>query len=66
MQKIQYSPDVDALLIQVAEDLIAYAEDDGQMILHYSDEDKLILVEILEVQKFLSSRSTIWSASVSP
>ena len=55
MQKIRYSPDVAALLIQVSEEPIFYAEDDGQLILHYSEDEKLVLVEILDVQKFIAS-----------
>ena len=57
MQKIRYSPDVDALLIQVSDEPIFHAEDDGQLILHYSEQDKLVLIEILEVQKFIASSS---------
>ncbi len=57
MQKIHYSPDVDALLIQVSDEPIFHAEDDGQLILHYSEQDKLVLIEILEVQKFIASSS---------
>ncbi|GAP94668.1 DUF2283 domain-containing protein [Leptolyngbya sp. NIES-2104] len=55
MQKIRYSPDVDALLIQVSDEPISHAEEDGQMILHYSKQDKLVLIEILEVQKFIAA-----------
>ena len=36
MKKISYSKDVDALLIEISNDAIAYAEEDGQVILHYS------------------------------
>ena len=34
MKKISYSKDIDALLIELANELIAYAEDKGQAILH--------------------------------
>ncbi|MEG4351611.1 hypothetical protein QUA70_08235 [Microcoleus sp. LAD1_D5] len=43
MKKIRYSPDVDAMLIEISVACgaerhrpIAYAEDEGNMILHYS------------------------------
>lgn len=55
MKKIRYSPDIDALLIQVSDQPIFYAEDDGQMILHYSENDELVLIEILNVQSFVKS-----------
>lgn len=47
MKKISYSKDVDALLIKLSNEPIAYAEDEGQVILHYSEDAKLVLVEIL-------------------
>ncbi len=45
MKKISYSKDVDALLIELSDEAIAYAEDEGQVILHYSKDDRLLLVE---------------------
>ncbi|MEG4996836.1 DUF2283 domain-containing protein [Microcoleus sp. B4-D4] len=61
MKKIRYSPDVDAMLIEISDPLrglrqrpIAYAEDEGQMILHYSSSGELVLIEILEVKQFIS------------
>jgi len=55
MKKIHYSKDVDAMLIELSEDAISYAEDDGQLILHYSDNGKLVLIEILDVTQFMST-----------
>ena len=57
MKKISYSKDVDALLIEISNDSIAYAEEDGQVILHYSPDDKLVLVEILDFRRFMSKDS---------
>jgi hypothetical protein len=57
MKKISYSKDVDALLIEISNDVIAYAEEDGQVILHYSPDDKLVLVEILDFRRFMSKES---------
>jgi len=57
MKKISYSKDVDALLIEISNDAIAYAEEDGQVILHYSPDDKLVLVEILDFRRFMSKES---------
>ncbi len=57
MKKISYSKDVDALLIEISNDTIAYAEEDGQVILHYSPDDKLVLVEILDFRRFMSKES---------
>lgn len=57
MKKISYSKDVDALLVELSEEPIAYAEEDGQVILHYSVNEKLVLVEILDFRKFMSEES---------
>ncbi|HAZ47670.1 MAG TPA: hypothetical protein DDW76_13385 [Cyanobacteria bacterium UBA11369] len=54
MKKVRYSKDVDALLIELSEDAIAYAEDEGQVILHYSNDEKLVLIEILDFKQFIS------------
>ncbi len=57
MKKIRYSPDVDAMLIEISDNPIAYAEDEGNMILHYSSSGELVLIEILDVKKFMSLES---------
>ena len=54
MKKISYSKNVDTLLIELSEEKISYAEDEGQVILHYSEEAKLVLVEILDFRRFMS------------
>ena len=63
MKKIHYSKEVDALLIESSEEAIAYAKDDGQTILHYSDEGQLVLIEILDLTQFMKTddRSTVTS-----
>ncbi|PSB38425.1 hypothetical protein C7B69_03085 [filamentous cyanobacterium Phorm 46] len=57
MKKIRYSPDVDAMLIEISDNPIAYAEDEGNMILHYSSSGELVLIEILDVKQFMSLES---------
>jgi hypothetical protein len=57
MKKISYSKDVDALLVELSEDPIAYAEEEGQVILHYSQDEKLVLVEILDFRGFMSEEA---------
>jgi hypothetical protein len=53
MKKISYSKDVDALLIELSSEPIAYAEDEGQVILHFSQDAKLVLVEILDFRRLM-------------
>jgi hypothetical protein len=57
MKKISYSKDVDALLVELSEEPIAYAEEEGQVILHYSQDEKLVLVEILDFRRFMSEEA---------
>ena len=57
MKKISYSKDVDALLIELSNEAIAYAEEQGDVILHYSQDDKLILVEILDFRRLVSTET---------
>jgi hypothetical protein len=54
MNKISYSKDVDVLLIELSNEPIAYAEDEGEVILHYSQNARLVLVEILDFRRFMS------------
>ena len=54
MKTVKYSKDVDALLIELSDDPIAYAEDEGRVILHYSNNEKLVLIEILDFKQFMS------------
>lgn len=55
MKKIHYSKDVDALLIELSEQPIAYAEEDGKIILHYSEDNQLVLIEILDLAQFMAT-----------
>jgi uncharacterized protein YuzE len=57
MNKISYSKDVDALLIELSNEAIAYAKNEGDVILHYSQDDKLILVEILDFRRLVSTET---------
>ncbi|NEP11337.1 MAG: DUF2283 domain-containing protein [Symploca sp. SIO2C1] len=57
MKKISYSKDVDALLVELSEASIAYAEEEGQVILHYSQDEKLVLVEILNFRRLMSEET---------
>ena len=57
MKKISYDKDIDALLIELYNEAIAYAENEGDVILHYSQDGKLILVEILDFRRLVSTET---------
>jgi len=54
-EKISYSKDVDALLIELSDKQIDYAEEEGQMIIHFSKDDEPVLLEILDAKDFILS-----------
>ena len=53
MRKIKYSKDVDALLIELSDKKIDYAEEEGQIIIHFSQDGEPVLLEILDAKDFL-------------
>ncbi len=57
MQNTHYTKDTDALLNELSEAPIAYAEDEGKVILHYSENEKLVLVEILDFRRLMSDET---------
>jgi hypothetical protein len=52
--KIRYNRKEDILTLELSEALIDHAEEAGPMIAHFSAEDQLVLLEILEASDFLS------------
>ena len=53
MTKLKYSKDVDALLIELSDKKIDYADDKGNIIIHYTIEDEPVLLEIFDAKEFL-------------
>lgn len=53
MRKIRYSKDADAILIELSDKPIDYAEESGQVIIHFSKEGEPVLLEILDAREFL-------------
>ena len=55
-KKVEYSPDVDALVITLSEEKPEYGEDVGENIMiHFSKEGKPIEIEILDASELLIS-----------
>jgi hypothetical protein len=60
MRKIRYSKSEDILLIELSEKPIDYAEEEGQMIIHFSKDHEPVLIEILDAKEFvLNSLSSV-------
>ena len=51
--KVKYSKDIDALLIELSDKKIDYAEDKGQIIIHYSNDGDPVLLEIFDAKDFV-------------
>ena len=61
MRKIKYSKDVDVLLIELSKKQIDYAEEEGQMIIHFSKDGEPVLLEIMDAKNFvLNSISSVF------
>jgi len=60
MRKLRYSKDANVLLIELSEKPIDYAEEYGQLIVHFSPEGEPVLLEILDAKDFvLDSLSSV-------
>ena len=51
MRKIKYSKDVDALIIELSDSPIDFAEEEGQFIIHFSKNREPVLLEVLEAKE---------------
>lgn len=58
MRKIRYSKDVDALLVEFSDRPIDYAEEEGQIIIHFAKDGEPVLLEILDAKEFLLDFTT--------
>ncbi len=53
MRKIRYSKDVDALMIELSDSPIDFAEEKGQFIIHFSKDREPVLLEVLGAKNFI-------------
>ena len=52
--KVRYNRKEDILVLELSRASIDHAEEAGPIIAHFSEDDKLVLLEILEASDFLS------------
>jgi len=57
--KVRYSKEEDILLVEVSDESIDYAEEVGSIIVHFTKEEKPVLLEILDASEFLSEATKI-------
>lgn len=54
MRKIKYSKDTDTLLIELSDKKIDHAEEEGQVIIHFSQNNVPVLIEIMDASQFIT------------
>lgn len=57
--KIKYDRDADVLTMELSDKSIDHAEEAGPMIIHLTDDNKPVLIEILDASKFLADLTKI-------
>ncbi len=57
--KLRYSRKEDILLIEVSDEPIEYAEEVGNIIVHFTKKEKPVLLEILDASEFLAETTKI-------
>ena len=59
--KISYNREDDVMVLEVSSDTIDFAEEMGQIIVHFSKEKKPVLLEIMDASEFIATaaKSTI-------
>lgn len=51
--KFKYEKEDDVMMVELSNDKIDYAEQNGDLIVHFSPKRKAVLLEILDASKFL-------------
>ena len=64
--KFQYSEDADALLVELSNKSIDYAEEPGPFIVHFCAEGEPVLLEILNAKEFVLDSLTSVLAPTAP
>jgi uncharacterized protein YuzE len=61
--KISYDREVDVITREISDGDIDHAEEAGPMIIHLTEDNRPVLIEILDASDFLASRTKISSQS---
>lgn len=57
--KISYNRESDILMLEISNEPIDHAEETGPVIVHFTKEDKPVLLEVLDASEFLSAVTKI-------
>ena len=66
--KVSYNREEDIMMLEISSAKIDFAEEMGPIIVHFSDERKPVLLEILDASEFIAvvAKSTIRSKDEEP
>ena len=62
--KYKYNKEDDVLMIEFNKNPIDYAEQSGDLIVHFSPKRELVLLEILDASKFLKETSQVFPLKI--
>jgi len=57
--KIRYDREVDIIMIELSDEQIDYAEEAGPIIIHFTKDNRPVLIEILDASEFLAELTKI-------
>lgn len=60
--KISYEPEADVLALETGREAIDYAQEMGNVVVHFTKKNSPVLVEILEASKFLNNAKKLVSS----
>lgn len=63
INKITYEPEADVLMVEVSNAAIDHASEVGNVVVHFTKQNKPVLIEILEASKFVSKAGTLLEKS---
>ena len=63
--KISYDREVDVLTLEISDGDIDHAEEAGPMIIHLTEDNRPVLIEILDASDFLASLTKISARAAS-
>ncbi len=58
MKKIKYDKETDILMIELSDKPVDYAEEEGQIIVHFTKDEEPVLLEILDAKEFIMNTLT--------
>lgn len=61
--KVSYDREQDILMVEVSNEPIDYAEDIGPIIVHFTKDEKPVLLEILDASEFLTEATKVTMTS---